>query len=163
MANFINSAPYLRSSRQFPPDLDQLAIQVGRSYIDIANAVNLRTIGIFTTNVPTTTGEVWYITGNQRQQTLRQVYTFGAIAAGTELDIPLNIPSFIGFTKLYGEALNTNNQYIPLPYVDTTNVTNQIGLLVQTVTGVLSISIIVGATATPLVSGFVDLEYLSNV
>jgi len=164
MNNFTNSVSFLRTSRQFPPDLEQLAIQVTRSYIDIATAVNTRMIGIFTTNMPTVTGESWYIANNQKQQTLRKVYPFGAIVAGTELDIPVNIPAeFVSFTRIYGDVTTNVVDYRPLPYPDPITNTNGMTILVGTVGGVLSLRIIVGATAPNVVSGLAVLEYLSNV
>ena len=42
-----NGAPYLRTSREFPEDPKKLTLQISKSYIEIANAVNSRTISIF--------------------------------------------------------------------------------------------------------------------
>lgn len=164
MNNFTNNVSFLRTSRQFPADLAQLAIQVGRSYIDIATAVNTRIVGIFSTNLPIVTGESWYVANNQKQQTLRKLYVFGTIAAGTELDIPVNIPAdFIQFTKIFGSVITNVPDYRPLPYPDPVTNTNGMTILVGLVGGVLSIRIIVGATAPNVVSGLAVLEYLSNV
>jgi hypothetical protein len=116
--NVINQVPYLRTSRQFPEDLPELCVQVNKSYIDIATAVNNRTIGIFPTNRPAVTGESWYFS-SQRQQTLRQIYSFGAIAPGTELDIPTGIEpiNIVRFTRIYGTVITNAPDHRPLPYV----------------------------------------------
>ena len=161
--NIINQVPYLRTTREFPEDLQQLTVQVNKSYVDIANAVNNRTIGLFPTNRPAITGESWFLSGNQRQQTLRQVYPFGAIAAGTELDIPTGITSFVSFTRIYGTVVTNVPDYRPLPYIDPASLTTGMAILVGTVAGIQQIRIVLGATAVPVVSGIAVLEYLSNV
>lgn len=79
--NVINNVAFLRTSREYPEDLRQLTVEVNKSYVDIANAVNSRTIGLFPTTRPAITGDTWFLTGNQRQQTLRQVYTFTSTAS----------------------------------------------------------------------------------
>lgn len=149
-------APYLRNQRDFPSDdLQKLTVEVDRSYIDIASKVNARTIGIFSVNFPIVTGEQWYISGQpNKQQTLRQLYTFtaaGNIAHG------INLSQISGFTKIYGTFTDGTNWY-PLPYVDVANATNQINVYVSGT----NIVITAGAGATPtIVSGFVVLEWLS--
>ena len=168
-SNIINQTPYLRTSRQFPEDLSQLCIESNKSYIDIANAVNQRTIGVFTKNRPVVTGESWFLT-SQRQQTLRQLYSFGAIAAGTELDIPhgLDLDNVVRFTRIYGVVTTNIPDYRPLPYIDPTNLTTGMTILVgpgvvPPFVGVPSIRIVLGATAAPVTSGIAVLEWLSNV
>lgn len=162
--NVFHQVPYLRTSRQFPVDKPKLEIELNKSYIDIAGAVNLRTIGIFPKNNPAVTGESWYFT-TSRQQTLRKIYPFGAIAAGTELDIPVLYNNFESFTKIYGTCITDVVDYRPLPYVDSAIVTDQIGLIVGTVGAppILQIRIIVGATSPNVTSGVVVLEFLSSV
>lgn len=162
-SNVTNSVPYVRSSRQFPSDLKQLSIEVNRSYIDLAYAINNRTIGIFPSNESGATGESWYLSNNQRQQTLRRAYPFGAIAAGAELDIPTGITSFVTFTRIYGTVITNVVDYRPLPYIDPVTLTTGMAILVGTVGGIQQIRIILGATAPDVTSGIAVLEYLSNV
>lgn len=168
-----NNVPYLRTTRQFPEDLKQLAVEINKGYIDIANAVNNRTISIFPSNVPSVTGESWFIT-SQRQQTFRQIYSFGAISPGTELDIRTNIsPSnVLAFTKIYGTVITTigsNSQpdFRPLPYVDPTTNTTGMTILVGNVLiggkAIQCIRIVLGSTAVPVTSGIAVLEWLSQV
>ncbi|HMK58319.1 MAG TPA: hypothetical protein VK462_04650 [Nitrososphaeraceae archaeon] len=160
MNNIINQTPYLRTSQEFPEDLPQLCVQINRSYIETATAVNYRTIGIFPKNRPAVTGESWYLT-SQRQQTLRQIYSFGAIAPGTELDIPhgLDINNVVIFTRIYGTVITNGIDYRPLPYVDPTTLTTGMAILVNPSV----IRIVLGTTAQPVTSGIAVLEWLSNV
>lgn len=159
-SNIVNQMPYLRTTRAFPEEVHLLSVQLNKAYVDIAIAVNNRTIGLFPITRPAITGESWIIASNQKQQTLRQVYTFGAIAAGTELDIPTNISSFTQFTRIYGTVVTNGPDYRPLPYVDPVTSTTGMALLVGTVAGVQQIRIVLGATAVPVTSGIVVLEWL---
>lgn len=157
--------PYLRNQRQFPnDDLRELSNQVDHAYIDIAQKVNLRTIGLFAVNFQMVTGERWYLQGQaQVQQTLRQVYSFGAVVAGTELDIPTGITNLVEFTRIYGTCITNVPDYRPLPFADQGSATNNINILVATVAGSLQIRILPGATGPNIVSGIIILEWLSQV
>lgn len=161
MTSIIQQSPYLRSQRHFPTDNPQaLSIEVDRAYCDTATKVNLRTIGVFTTNKPITTGEQWFLnTASQtsnRQQTLRQVYQFtgaGNIAHGIDLT------KIFGFSRIYGIFTNGTNWY-PLPYVDVVSATNQVNVIVTPT----NIVITAGGGAPPTItSGTVVLEWLSLV
>lgn len=156
-SNIPNSAPYLRTSRDFPQDAEALSAELVKSYIDIANCVNARTIGIFPKNKPAITGESFYVsTTGQKQQTLRQVYTFSAagnIAHG------INTANISGFTKIYGTFTDGSIWY-PLPYVDVVAANNQVSVTVTST----NIVITVGGGAPPsITSGLVVLEWLAKV
>lgn len=157
------NSPFLRTSRSFPKEVDQLSVEVNKSYLDIANCVNSRIISIFPTNRPIVTGESWYIKNNQKQQTFRQVYPFGAIAPGTELDIPHGITNFVQFTKIYGTVITNVPDYRPLPYVDPITLTTSMTILVGTVAGIGQIRIVLGTTAPAVISGIAVLEWIVNV
>lgn len=161
MNNTPNQNSFLRTSRNFPPDINLLALEVNRTYLDIANAVNNRTVSSFPSSRPEVTGENYYIVRNQRQQSFRQVYPFGAIAAGTQLLIPTGITNLDQFSRIYGTVVTTNNDYRPLPYIDPGTLTNGMALLVGI--GAVNIRIILGATAAPVVNGIVVLEWLSEI
>lgn len=149
-----NNAPFLRSSRDFPPELHQLTVEVNKAYVDIANNVNARTIGTYGTNRPTPTGNRWFVSGGN-QQTLRQVYTF--TSAGN-IAHNINFSFIAGFVAIYGSFTDGSIWY-PLPYVDVTGVTNQISLTVTST----NIVITAGAGSPPSITqGFVVLEWLSN-
>lgn len=165
-SNIVNQVPYLRTSREFPTDPHTLTVEIDKAYLDIAGAVNNRTIGIYTTGNPSITGEQWFL-NNTRFQTLRQVYTFGSIATNTELDIPVIVTNFVQYTKIYGTVITTNGSsgqpdYRPLPYC-APGPSDSIALLVGVVGGKLQIRIVLGSTAPPVSSGLVVLEWMNKV
>jgi len=150
-SNISNQAPFLRTSRQFPEDAPELVVELDKTYIEIAQTVNDRTIGIFTTNRSIVTGESWFFTNNQRQQTLRQLYTFssaGSIVHGISLN------AISGFTKIYGTFTDGTNWY-PLPYVDTAAFANQVSVKVT------PMNIVITSGGLAITKGFVILEWVS--
>lgn len=156
-SNFIQQAPYLRTSRNFPFETQPLIIELTRSYIDIASKVNERTIGLFPTTRAAINGEMWFITQNQQQQGFRQVYTFtaaGNIAHG------LDLTKLSGFTRIYGTFTDGTSWY-PLPYVDVVAANNQVNIVVGATNIVITGG---GGGAQPAItSGFVVLEWISLV
>lgn len=152
-------APYLDQQRQFPSDdIKALATQVDLAYINIAQKVNDRTIGIYALGASTTTGNALYLQGsNQKQQTVRQIYTFtaaGNIAHG------INTANIAGFLNIYGTFTDGSSVWYPLPFTDVAGATNQIGVSVTAT----NIVIVAGAGAPPTISsGFVVLEWISLV
>lgn len=150
--NVVNQSPYLRVQRSFPDnDIKELCVQLDKGYIDTANAVNVRIIGVFSVNKPSITGESWFI-AKEKQQSLRQVYTFTAVGP-----IKHNIRNFaeIQFSRIYG-TFTDGTKWYPLPWVDVTNVTNQATVDVDSV----NINIIGGATAPVITKGLVILEWI---
>lgn len=158
MSTPFQQTPYLRQQRDFPGnDIKMLAVQSDKAYIDVATAVNQRIIGIFARNVSMVTGEGWYIEGgNQKQQTLRQIYTFKA--AGN-IAHNINVAQISGFTRIYGTFTDGTNWY-PLPYVDVVAANNQVGIHVTPTNIVISSG---GGSPPSISSGFVVLEFLSLV
>ena len=83
------SALYLRVARYYPPELEELAIECDRAYVDTANAVNNRVIGTHGVGVQGANGEAWLLKGKQRKQGVRSVYELTSLAAmphGINLD-----------------------------------------------------------------------------
>lgn len=160
MTNPINNTNFLRTSRNFPKEINQLTVEIDKSYVDIANVVNNRTIGTFPISKPAITGESWFINDSNgqsigKQQTLRQVYQF--TAAGN-ISHGINFSNIVGFTAIYGTFTDGSSWY-PLPYVDTTNVGNQVSVSVSST----NIVITAGGTSPPsITSGLIVLEWLSN-
>jgi hypothetical protein len=155
--NTIQLSPYLRVQRTFPADSQSLSVELSKSYVDIASAVNNRTIGIFAVNFPIATGENWFVNGQSgKQQTLRQVYTFtgaGSIPHG------IILPNISGFTRIYGTFTDGTN-WFPLPYVNHLAANNQVDIYVSPT----NIVITAGAGGPPTItSGYVVLEWLSQV
>ena len=153
-SNIANSSPFLRTAKEFPTDINKLVLQINKSWVDIANAVNTRTISLFPTTRSAITGEEWFITSNQKQQTLRQVYTFNS--AGT---FDHNIQGGINnFARIWGTFTDGTFWYT-LPYVDVVAANNQINVKVNST----QVTITAGAGTPPtIVSGILVLEWLSN-
>lgn len=143
--------PFLRTSREYPEELRQLTVEVNKSYVEVAYAVNNRTIGIFSLKRQSLTGETWFIESNQKQQIVRQLYTFDSAGSFPH---GFNIIDSSGIARLYGSFTDGTNWY-PLPYVDTVSVTNQINIIVTPT----DIVITAGLGSPPaIVNGYVILE-----
>lgn len=155
-SNIANPGNFLRTTRSFPKEIQPLVVEINKAYLDIANEMNSRIIGVFGTS-PIITGESWFLDGQSgKQQTLRQVYPFtsaGSIPHGIELS------SISYFTRIYGTVLLNNGDWHPMPVVAVNAVTNQIQVKI---TGP-NIVITAGATSTPIVRGLIVIEWLSVV
>lgn len=157
-SNISNTVPYLRTTRDFPEDPQVLRIELNKMYIDIANVVNARTIGLFTNNKPVVNGEQWFTEGlPRRQQALRQIYPFVA-ADLPNIPHQIIIPQISGFVRIWGTYVDAGGIWYPLPYVDATASTNQVALLVNAT----NIVVTVGAGAPVPVRGTIILEWLSQ-
>jgi hypothetical protein len=160
-ANVINPTAYLRVSREFPNDIDKLTLQMNKSWVDIANSVNVRIIGIFPTNRAAITGEEWFFNNNVKQQTLRQVYTFTATG-----NIPHNIFSNISLvsTKSYGSFTDGTNFYGVIYANSAVPIAGQLTFHVTPSVGTTSGNIVIaaGAGAPAIVRGLIVLEWLSS-
>ncbi len=160
-ANIANQVPYLRTSREFPEDVKKLTTEMSKAYIDTSNAVNNRTIGIFPVNRSAVTGESWFLQGNQRQQGLRQVYTF---TSTVDIDIGFKISSISQFTKLDGTYTDGTNWYGVIAGTSVA-VAGQI-LFYVALNGASTTSdvirFVVGAGAPALTSGKIVLEWISD-
>lgn len=152
--NFAQTAPFLRTSREFPEEIQPLTVEINKSYLDIANAVNNRTIGLFPKEKSAITGESWFLTSS-RQQSLRQVYTFSSSG-----NIPhgLNLSQIPYFVRIFGSFTDGSIWY-PLPYVNATAANNQVSVTVTST----NIVITAGGGAPPSITkGIVVLEWLST-
>lgn len=156
MTNIINQESYLRTSREFPEDVHQLSFEINKTYVDISNAVNSRTIGIFPTNRPAITGESWFFT-TVRQQGLRQVYIFGAIPAGGTISIPYKTQGFDRAIRLFGFCKTALPDERPIPYTSTAANSN---IDVRLNTPTLTIVISNGAGGPNILSGQIVFEWL---
>lgn len=163
MTTIVNQSSYLRVAKEFPKDPERLNLQINKSWIDIANAVNVRVIGLYPTNGAAITGEEWFVLqGSSKQQSLRQVYTFTAVGS-----IPHEIFTNIAFVSpnSYGSFTDGTNFYgviyansgIPIPGQLTFHVTPSVG----STSG--NIVIVAGAGAPAIVRGIIVLEWLSAV
>ena len=155
MTNVINQVPYLRTTREFPENIQELTVQVNKSYVDIANAVNNRTISLFPTNRPAITGESWFLTKNQRQQTLRQVYTFSTTTA---INHGIQVVDPDQFTRCFGSFTNGSRSY-GLIWASDVSIAGQITFYLTST----QIVFLTGAGAPSISSGKITLEWLSPV
>ena len=133
-----------------------MAVEVNRSYVDIASKVNSRIIGEFPTKVPAINGESWFLNG-QRQQGLRQVYTFKSTTA---ISHGINIANIYGFVRCWGEFTDGTNWY-GLIHGSNTAIAGQISFYITAT----QIIFMVGAGAPSINngSGTIVLEWLSEI
>lgn len=152
--NVVNQVAYLRTTRNFPPELSELIVEIDKSYVDTASAVNNRTISIFPTTRPAINGESWFLTQNQRQQGLRQVYTFTTTA---NIAHGLDLSKIERFTRNFGEFTDGTNWY---GIINGSNVAiaGQISFYIDST----NIVFLIGAGAPALTSGTIVLEWLSR-
>lgn len=155
-ANITNQVAFLRTSRNFPLDPQQLVVEVNKSYIDIANAVNNRIIGLFTTTAPSVTGESYFIANNTRQQTLRQVFAFSGT---TSITHNIRVTSLTQFTNCFGTYTDgTSCMGLIWGTSSATTIPGQISFYMTTT----QIVFVVDAASPALTSGRLVLEWLSN-
>ncbi len=154
--NVFNQTPFLITSRSFPETLQDLSIESDKSYIDIANAVNMRTIGIFTSNKPSPSGEQWFYAKAKKQQGFRQIYYFTTTA-----NIPhgINVGFISRFTRCYGEWTDGINWY-GLINGSSVIIPGQISFYVTPTDIVFNVG---AGIPFPLTSGIVVLEWISEV
>lgn len=152
-SNVVNQVAYLRTSRDFPEDAQALRMELNKSYIDTANAINSRTIGIVPINRPAINGEEWFAFGN-KQQGLRQAYLFTTV--GTFLH-GINNFSFIS-PRSYGSFTDGTNFYGAI-YASNVAIAGQVSFYVTPT----NIVVLAGAGAPAISRGVIVLEWLSQV
>lgn len=162
--NPINSnAVYLPTTQYFPTDVDKFREVLTFVYSDIARRLNDKEIALYDL-VELLNGQQWFDPNNTqiKRQDFRKVFQIGAIGAGATLVTAHGITGFstLTFTRIYGTIITaaaTFNQRL-LPYVDVTNITNQVSIDADTT----NFRIINGVSAPNIVSALVVLEYLKN-
>lgn len=147
---------FLVNERSFPQDPVELEPVLSKMYLEMAYAVNARTIGTFNT-FQVTTGELWLGTPqNQRtRQSFREVYPIGPITAGATLTVPHGLVGLTAFTDIYGTCITDVPDYRPLPYASVGAASN-----IELKCDSINIIISVGAASPNIVSAIVVLEYL---
>lgn len=162
MIDVLTKSPFLRTSRSFPHEINELAFEVNKSYVDVAQATNARTIGFFTKNRTTATGENWFFNQGEKQQGLRQVYPWDdTMRVGTQITIRhgIDFNSLSNFVRIWGTFRDSpTGSWQTLPYVDINSVTNQIKVSINSTNIVIS----KGATAPACFNGLVILEWIAN-
>ena len=159
-SNISNQASYVRTTRQFPEDdTKKLSQELNKAYLDIANSVNTRTIGLYTYNQQVVTGEEWYLT-SKKQQTFRKLFILNSSSVSTPIDHNIkNLSNSGGTTRIHGSFYD-GTYYYPLPYVDAVSATNQINVKVSDTQIILT----AGAGTPPTIqSGYLVIEWLSQI
>lgn len=155
MTNVIQSTPYLIKQRSFPnDDMQELGVELDRTYIDIANRVNERTIGIYAQDTAIQTGDQYFLNG-QSPQALRRFFQFQ-----TTNPIPHNItPSTLAFVlpKCYGSYTDGTNWY-GLIYATSVAIAGQITFYLNA----NNIVFVLGAGAPALTKGCLNIEYIGT-
>lgn len=154
-ANVVNQVAYLRTSRDFPEQTGQLVVEINKAYVDTANAVNNRTISIFPTNRAAINGESWFLTGNRKQQGVRQVYTFTTTAAITH---GVSVQDSAQFIRCFGSYTDGTKTYGLIFGNIGTPIAGQIVFYVTTT----QIEFVVGVGAPVVTKGTIVLEWLSQ-
>jgi hypothetical protein len=160
-------SPFLVTSKKFSTDPVELEPILSKAWVDTANNVNIRTIGIFD-KVQIVSGNKYYSTdpanAQNKRQSYRQIYSFGAIAQGATLTIAHGISGIIEVVNFYGNCITDvsvtpNGKYKPLPYVTAIG-----GVTLQTAIYMNDtiITIVNGAGADNIVSGTIIVEYTLN-
>lgn len=160
--NVVNQVAYLKTSRDFPEDGKELTVEVNKSYVDIANAVNNRTISIFPVNRPAINGESWFIIQNKKQQGFRKVFYFETTA---DIRIGFKISSISRFVRCFGEYTDGANWY-GLINGTSVAIAGQISFFVFLDVANADSDIlrfVTGGGAPALTSGTVVLEWISKV
>lgn len=152
MTTTINPNPFLRTTHDFPEDAQALGVELNKTYIDLANAINGRTIAIFPTNRPAQNGEVWYLRQNRSQAGLRQAYN---ITGTGNIPHGINLTQISGFVRIYG-AFTDGTVWYPLPYVDTVAIGNQVSV------SVTATNIVITSPVKTVQSGTIVLEWIVN-
>jgi hypothetical protein len=152
----VNTTPYLRSTRDFPEDLHHMSIEINKAYLDIANAVNQRVIGVFPVNKYVATGESYFITGFQKQQTFRRVFSF---TTTNSIDHNIQIDLIYGISKCYGAYTDGTNWY-GLIFGSNVAIAGQIGFYLTPTQIVFTIG--AGAPSTVNLKGTLVVEWISD-
>lgn len=150
----MNQVAYLRTSRDFPEEIIEFSKEADKAYLDTANAVNVRTIGIFPINRPAINGESWFLQGNRKQQGLRQVYLF--TAAG---NIPHGIVNAIPgqFVRGFGSYTDGTDTFGVI-YGTSTAIAGQVTFYITST----DIVVLSGSGAPSISSGKIVIEWISQ-
>lgn len=144
--------PFLPTSQVFPDDAAQRIIVHNENYIDIAQAVNIREIGIYELTEQLN-GKQFFNTSNPQQKrfSYRQVFQFSA--AGSFAHNIANLTLVLG----YGQFTDGTNFYGAI-YGSSVAIAGQVSFYV-TPTNIVVLS---GAGAPVITSGIIVLDYLKN-
>lgn len=155
--------PFLPTSRVFPDNYVELEPHLTKMYIDVAQAVNSRVIGIYD-KFQVVTGERWFndLDPQKKRQTYRQVYSVPSILNGTT-SIPLNftVDANTNFTHIYGAANSVSAGFsVPIEHINVAAPADSISIRINRTTS--TIEIITTTANWTTYSAIIVVEYLLN-
>lgn len=160
-SNIVNQTAYLITTRNFPEEIKDLTVELSRTYIDIANAVNNRVISIFPINRPARDGENWFFT-NQRQEGFRQVYTFTTSA---DINLGFKLSSVYSPSRCWGQFKDASGNSYGVIWGSNVAIAGQLSFYLRVTASTSSdvITFAVGAGSPTIVSGFLVIEWISKI
>jgi len=113
-------SPYLLTSRKFPQNAVELESVLSKSYIDIAQNVNISTSGVYE-KLQIDTRNKYYNDAQpeRKRQSYRQVYTLAALPNAGTATIPtgISLSSTSQFVNIYGVAESATIAVALTPWV----------------------------------------------
>lgn len=157
MTNNLQTTPYLPRQRNFPnDDVNLLGSTLDKMYIEVAQRVNERTIGLYSTGFQIITGNTFFI-NKSSQQSLRKIYSFTSTASPIPHGLDFN--GIERFVNCYGVGKDAFGQYFGLIFASGTAIPGQISFYLSTT----NIVFVLGAVPPTLVTGTITLEWLPNI
>lgn len=159
-ANVVNQIAFLRTSRKFPEDQKELIFEVNKAYIDTAQAVNDRTIGIYSINRPAITGNSYFFT-SRKQQSFRQMYVFTSTA---NIKLGFKLSNIFQIIQMYGLYTSGTKTFGLIPATSVA-IAGQISFYIDvdaTDTKSDLIKFVLGAGAPALTRGTIIVEWIVN-
>lgn len=150
--NIANQVAFLPTTRVFSQNLDSLTLELNRNYVEIAQAVNNRTIAIFPKNQSALNGKRWFLNTGSYQSGQRQVYDFSSF---TNFDHGLNLDSIDYFTQCYGQFTNGTDWY-GLLFSTPTVSAGQVNFYIDP----SQIVFVASGTAPAITKGIIILEWI---
>lgn len=153
MSSIVNPNAFLVTVRQFPKEIDELALQTNIAYIDVAQAINNRLTSIYPTSGTAITGGKYYISTKQVQSEFRRVYSFTSTA---NIAHHINLSNIGRFSAMYGTFTDDTSWYGLIAGTPTA-IAGQISFYVTS----SDIVFVIGAGAPALTLGTIVLSWIS--
>lgn len=158
MSNFVNSSPFLRTSREYPSEAQELTQELSKSYIDVAGAVNERVIGIYPAHKIAISGKTYFFT-SQKQQGLQKLFSFTSTA---DINLSFKLSSIFSIIQMYGTYTDGTSVYGLIPATSVA-IAGQISFYLTPNTATTDkIVFVTGAGAPALTKGVIIIEWASN-
>ncbi len=153
----LNTSPLLRSQRDFPKDnMQALTVELDKAYIDIAQKVNDRMIGLFALDTQLPNGNIYYFQGSSsRRGGLRKMFNF---TASGSIEHEINFSSVYSPIQIYGQYTDDSGTYYGIISGSTTSISGQVSAYIDDT----YLYILADGSAPSISSGIVVLEWISN-